>query len=53
MNNKYKKTLDLCAIIADCENCEHFYTCDNNYHDNNIFKCAINSILDKMMYNNG
>ena len=51
MNKNRQILLDHASAIAKCEECNSFYTCDNMYSDNNIFRCAIDKLLNEMMKN--
>ena len=41
--------LELAGHIAECENCNSFYDCDCFYDDSNIFRCAINKLVDELI----
>ena len=41
--------LELAGHIAECENCSSFYDCDCFYDDSNIFRCAINKLVDELI----
>ena len=41
--------LELAGKIAGCEQCDSFYDCDCFYSDSNIFRCAINKLVDELV----
>lgn len=43
------KLLELAGQITECENCNSFYDCDCFYDDSNIFRCAINKLIDELV----
>lgn len=36
--------IDVLAKELDCENCDHFYTCDNNWSEDNLRQCALEKL---------
>ena len=53
MDKRVQNLLDHASSIAKCEECDSFYDCDSFYSDNNIYKCAIDVLLNEIIKNNG
>ena len=53
MDKHIQNLLKCASKIAKCEECDKFYDCDSFYSNNNIYKCAIDVLLNEIMRNNG